>query len=158
VLTARGFCVVLQAPSAGAHNRVGGEQRADNRVFGYDAALEIDFKRFAQRCVARELQRRAGHDQNRRGRRLNRPALDQLQRGHPTRLRSGKDGRMPTFKSSVSIEQPPEAVFEFVSDVRTLPRYYDGIRSVEPLEGGAVRVTSMDTSSPSALKKPFVSA
>jgi len=55
---------------------------------------------------------------------------------------------MPTYKSSVSIEQTPEAVFDFVSDVRTLPRYYDGISSVEPLEGGVVRVTSMSEGRP----------
>ncbi|GAC1542389.1 MAG: SRPBCC family protein [Acidimicrobiales bacterium] len=49
---------------------------------------------------------------------------------------------MPAFKSSVSIEQPADAVFDFVRDVRNLPRYFDGLTAADPTDGDQVRVTA----------------
>ncbi|GAC1534933.1 MAG: SRPBCC family protein [Acidimicrobiales bacterium] len=49
---------------------------------------------------------------------------------------------MPVFKSSVSIEQPADVVFEFVRDVRNLPRYFDVLTAVDPADGDRVRVTT----------------
>ena len=48
---------------------------------------------------------------------------------------------MPTYKSSVSIEARPEEVFTFLSDVRNLPTFVEGMAAAEPLGGEAVRVT-----------------
>ena len=47
---------------------------------------------------------------------------------------------MPTFKSSVSIEQPPEVAFEFLCDLRNVPRYLDAVTSVEDIGDGRIRV------------------
>ncbi|GAC1314647.1 MAG: hypothetical protein NVSMB12_08300 [Acidimicrobiales bacterium] len=47
---------------------------------------------------------------------------------------------MPTFKSSVSIEQPPEVAFEFLCDLRNVPRYLDAVTSVEDIGEGRIRV------------------
>ena len=47
---------------------------------------------------------------------------------------------MPTFKSSVSIEQPPEAVFDFLKDPRHVARFVDQVRAVEPLGDEQVRI------------------
>jgi len=49
---------------------------------------------------------------------------------------------MPTYKSSVSIEATPDAVFAYVSDVRNLPTYFDRMTSAEPVGGEAVRVVA----------------
>lgn len=47
---------------------------------------------------------------------------------------------MPTFKSSVSIEQPPEAVFDFVKDPRNVPRFVEQVSALEPLGDEQVRI------------------
>lgn len=62
---------------------------------------------------------------------------------------------MATYKSSVSIEQTPDVVFDYVSDVRNLPRYFAGLRSVEPLDGDAVRVTIDGSAGPVVLEAYF---
>jgi carbon monoxide dehydrogenase subunit G len=49
---------------------------------------------------------------------------------------------MPTYKSSVSIEATPEVVFDFVSDVRNLPRYFAAVSVAEPTGDEKVRLTT----------------
>lgn len=49
---------------------------------------------------------------------------------------------MANYKSSVSIEATPEEVFDFVSDVRNLPRYFRALTAAEPTGGDEVRVTA----------------
>lgn len=51
---------------------------------------------------------------------------------------------MPVFKSSVSIEQPADAVFDFVRDVRNLPRYFDECTAADSTDGDRVRVTTRE--------------
>ena len=54
---------------------------------------------------------------------------------------------MPTFKSSVSIEQPPEVAFEFLCDPRNVPVYLGAVTavtsvtSVEDIGDERIRVT-----------------
>jgi len=49
---------------------------------------------------------------------------------------------MPIYKSSVSIEAPVEVVFAYVSDVRHLASYVEGMVEAEPLGAERVRVTA----------------
>jgi len=49
---------------------------------------------------------------------------------------------MPTYKSSVSIEATPDVAFDFISDVRNLPRYLAPVTAAEPAGDGKVRLTA----------------
>jgi hypothetical protein len=52
---------------------------------------------------------------------------------------------VPTCRSSVSIEAPPDVVFDLLSDPRRIPEYVTWIQAVEPLGFSTVRATFNDT-------------
>ena len=47
---------------------------------------------------------------------------------------------MPDYEHSLTIEASPETVFEFVSDIKNLPKYLPTIHQAEAQPGGRVRV------------------
>lgn len=49
---------------------------------------------------------------------------------------------MATYERTIEIEASAETVFDFVSDVENLPRYFDRMKSAEPADGEAVHVTA----------------
>lgn len=49
---------------------------------------------------------------------------------------------MPDHSHSIEVDAAPSALFDHLSDVRNLPRYFQGMTSAEPVPGDAVRVTA----------------
>ena len=50
---------------------------------------------------------------------------------------------MADFEKSGSVQAPATQLFEFLSDVRNLPRYFSRMTSAEPAEGDAVHVEAV---------------
>lgn len=49
---------------------------------------------------------------------------------------------MPDFSRTSTISASPDALFDFLSDVHNLPRYFSRMTSAEPAEGEAVHTTA----------------
>jgi hypothetical protein len=50
---------------------------------------------------------------------------------------------MPIYERSVQIGSEPGPLFDFLSDVGNLPRYFDQMTSAEPLDGERVHTTAV---------------
>jgi hypothetical protein len=50
---------------------------------------------------------------------------------------------MPTYERSVQIATEPGPLFEFLSDVANLPRYFDQMTSAERVDGERVHTTAV---------------
>lgn len=49
---------------------------------------------------------------------------------------------MADFEQTTEVDASAEALFDYLSDVRHLPAYFDGMTSAEPAAGEAVRTTA----------------
>lgn len=50
---------------------------------------------------------------------------------------------MADYEHSITVEAPPQRLFDFLADIRNLPRYFDGMVHAEPADGEAVRVVAV---------------
>jgi uncharacterized membrane protein len=48
---------------------------------------------------------------------------------------------MPDYQQEATVSAPASALFDFLSDVRNLPKYFDKMESAEPRDGGEAVVT-----------------
>lgn len=49
---------------------------------------------------------------------------------------------MDDYQRALDIDAPAQQLFDYLSDVRTLPKYFDSMTSAEPAEGEAVHVVA----------------
>ena len=49
---------------------------------------------------------------------------------------------MPTYERSITIDAQPDELFDFLSKVENLPRYFSGITDAHPATGDEVHVTA----------------
>lgn len=49
---------------------------------------------------------------------------------------------MGDYEDSTTVEAPAQRLFDYLSDVRNLPKYFSAMTSAEPADGEAVEVTA----------------
>lgn len=49
---------------------------------------------------------------------------------------------MAEFTGTTAVSVPPQALFDYLSEVRNLPRYFAWMTAAEPGDGAAVRTTA----------------
>lgn len=50
---------------------------------------------------------------------------------------------MGDYEQSRDVDAPAQALFDYLADVRNMPRYFSSMTSAEPAEGEAVQVTAV---------------
>jgi uncharacterized membrane protein len=50
---------------------------------------------------------------------------------------------MGDYEQSRNVNAPAQALFDYLADVRNMPRYFSSMTSAEPAEGEAVQVTAV---------------
>lgn len=59
-----------------------------------------------------------------------------------TAVRTGQPIGMGDYQHSESVDAPAQQLFDYLADVRNLPKYFQSMTSAEPAEGEAVHVVA----------------